>query len=136
LITTESFKDGLLKAVNLGANDNAALEISYPLDKVNPNVNNIKQYRKILLQGNKDAIVGLPSGFWNMKLTEWAVTYDQPSLTPAAGTNGFVYVTRQSLKPTDGVITVTFKVKEQFEQKEVLRYDHIKVNKMVPRVAN
>lgn len=125
-----------LKAVNLGANDNAALEISYPLDKENPNVNNIKQYRKILLQGNKDAIVGLPSGLWNMNLTEWAVTYDQPSLTPAAGTNGFVNITRQALKPTDGVITVTFKVKEQFEQKEVLRYDYIKVNKMVPRVAN
>lgn len=112
------------------------MEISYPLDKENPNVEEIKQYRKILLQGNKDAIVGLPSGLWNMNLTEWAVTYDQPTFTPAAGSNGFVDVTRQSLQPTDGVITVTFKVKEQFEQKEVLRYDHIKVNKMVPRVAN
>ena len=125
-----------LRPANLGANDNAALEISYPLDKDNPDVDNKKQYRKILLQGNKDAIVGLPSGLWNMKLTEWAVTYDQPSLTPAAGTNGFVNVTRQSLKPTDGVITVTFKVKEQFEEKEVLRYDYIKVNKMIPKVAN
>jgi predicted outer membrane repeat protein len=120
-----------LRPVYLDPSDNAAFEISYPLDRDNPNTENIRQYRKVLLNGGKDSIVGLPSGLWNFNLSEWASLYETPTLNPAAEDNGFLNITRNALKPTDGVITITFKKQEN--KKDIVRYEHIKVNKMTPR---
>ena len=126
-----------LRPVNLAVGDNAVVIISYPTDRTNPNISNIKQYRKVVLKGGKDAIVGLPSGKWNFDTTQWSTTYPEPIFAPAH-VNSFIDVTRQDLKVEnnhqvieDGVITLTFDASSI--QTNVVKYDYILPNRMTPK---
>ena len=110
----------------LNSGDIATLDLSYPTDRDNPTISNINQYRKVILQGGKNTIVGLPSGLWNFDMTSWASTYDRPTFDPEVK-NGFIEVTRASLKPTNGIVTVIFG-----DEKDIKSYDYIKINQMIP----
>ena len=121
-----------LNVLGLKDGDNAAVTISYP----HKTTGNATEYRKIVLAGNKQQIVGLPSNQWQFHATPWSFTYDNDEVynpvhsnTTDANQNllkDYIYIKRNH----NQTITITFSQTEA--KKKLSTYDAIKVNIMRP----
>lgn len=121
-----------LNVLGLKDGDNAAVTISYP----HKTTGNATEYRKIVLAGNKQQIVGLPSNQWQFHATPWSFTYDieetytpeHSSITDASRNllDGYIYIKRNHNQS----ITITFSQSD--EKKNLNTHDNIKVNIMRP----
>lgn len=121
-----------LNVLGLKDGDNAAVTISYP----HKTTGNATEYRKIVLAGNKQQIVGLPSNQWQFHATPWSFTYDieetytpgHSSITDASKNllDGYIYIKRNHNQS----ITITFSQSD--EKKNLNTHDNIKVNIMRP----
>ena len=121
-----------LNPQGLKAGDNAAITISYP----HKTTGEATEYRKIVLAGNKQQIVGLPSNRWQFHATPWSFTYDNEevynpghAIKTDANENlleGYIYIKRNH----NQTITITFSQSEA--KKRLNTHDNIKVNIMRP----
>ena len=113
--------------------DNAALTIAYPKTGVGPVV-----YRKIVLTGSKQQIVGLPSNYWQFVATPWSsLKYGDHTYTPEHSKtddsdenlkSGYIYIKRN----VNQEIKVSFQKKASVSGNKTFSFDAIKVNKMRP----
>ena len=120
--------------VGLDKADNAAVTISYPHKQTGV----ATLYRKIVLEGIKKQVVGLPSNNWQFDATPWSFTYaENPTYDPPHATEskdedkkGYILIKRDLHQE----ITITFSQSET--QKGYVTYDVIKVNAMRPGGSN
>lgn len=120
--------------VGLDKADNAAVTISYPHKQTGV----ATLYRKIVLEGIKKQVVGLPSNNWQFDATPWSFTYDEnqtydpPHATESKDEDkkGYILIKRNLHQE----ITITFSQSET--QKGYVTYDVIKVNPMRPGGSN
>ena len=123
-----------LSVAGLDESDNAAVTIAYPKTGVGAVV-----YRKIVLTGPKQQIVGLPSNHWQFVATPWSsFKYNNnPTYDPGHATTddlqsnkktGYIYIKRN----INQNIAITFQKKEAASGNKTFSHDAIKVNKMRP----
>lgn len=120
-----------LTPVGLDAFDNAAVTISYP----NKITGEPEQYRKVVLHGKEQQIVGLPSNHWQFVATPWSFTYEIPSYDPQHATEtsgtekkGYILIKRDHNQE----INITFVQKQADTEKGYITHDVLVVNPMRP----
>ena len=114
--------------------DNAEIWMSYP-KLINPDNSNDESttdvvYRKVLFNGPQTKTVGLPSGQWKFKTSEWIVSYKRPTFN-GVGENVPIVLNRsardvtilfESLAPEAG----------SADRTKAKVYEHYKINRMIP----
>ena len=96
-----------LVPIGLDPSDNAAVTIAYP----SKTDGTPTFYRKVLLVGTKEKVVGLPSHYWQFDVTPWSFTYDLPEVyNPAHATT-----TNESNKQRKDYIYIKRDVNQRIE---------------------
>ena len=125
----------------LSSYDNAEIWMSYPKlnNPDNPNDTSTTDvvYRKVLFNGSQTKTVGLPSGDWKFKTSEWIVHYKRPTFSTVFNTVAEnVPIT---LNRSNRLVTIVFEALQSesgsgsyVDRTKAKVYENYKINRMIP----
>ena len=129
------------KLAGVDENDNTAILMNYPKKIENTDNYEYVTYRKVLFHGTQPKIVGLPSGGWDFKASQWGIHYN-PEFTvdKQKVTDSKTGETNYNVSnPDNNNFTFTFtKIASGtgYDVTKTKTYEHYKINRLVPKKQN